>query len=235
MGMSHLPLPLQISTQHSQWSPSPLTVNIQSGLQDSCLQIVIPPMTVKQNSGEEVSYCVGEQEYHLGALKAKPSRTCWELGERSVCPPPWWDEMLWGWQAGERNLCRMPDSCCSANGRLKDVTYFQRTVCTEWHYLEDDPVRVSSKFPSSQDYANPRKLFPWFLLFAAKNTTALLFCQIITSASSYWLSFWFVSQIEESIIYKDTRGFRSFQLHRNQEFTKTQSGYQKRWECQLST
>jgi len=82
---------------------------------------------------------------------------------------------------------------------------------------------------------HPGKLFPRFLLFAAKNTTALLLCQIISSASSYWFSFSFVSQIEESVICKDTRDFWSFQLHRHQEFTKIQSGRQERWKRQLST
>lgn len=82
---------------------------------------------------------------------------------------------------------------------------------------------------------HPRKLFPRFLLFAAKNTTALLFCQTVTSASSSWLLYWFVSQTEESIIYKDTRNFWSFQLYRNQEFTKTQPEHQETWKCHLST
>lgn len=78
MRMSHLPLPLHITSQHS---PSALIVNAQTGSEDYCLQPVIPPATVKHNAGEEISCRVREQEYHLGTLKAKLSRTCWELGE----------------------------------------------------------------------------------------------------------------------------------------------------------
>lgn len=81
--MSHLPHPLQTASQHSQWSPSPLTVSVQTGSEDSCLQTVIPPTTIKHNSGEKVGCCVREQEYHLGTLRVKPSRACWELGDET--------------------------------------------------------------------------------------------------------------------------------------------------------
>lgn len=105
----------------------PLTVNVQTGSEDSCLQIVIPPASIKHNSGDKVGCRVREQEYHQGTLRAKSSRTYWGLGERHVWSPLW-DEMLQGWQAGERNFCWRPGSCCLDNGRLRDVTYFQRML-----------------------------------------------------------------------------------------------------------
>lgn len=101
-------------------------------------------------------------------------------------------------------------------------------VCTEWHYLDDHPVQVSSN-------ASSWEAFPRFLLFAAKNTIPVLFCQVITSASSYPLSLWFVSLTKESIIYKARRDFWSSKFHRNQEYTKIQPGDQERQKHKPST
>lgn len=130
-----------------------------------------PSSDHKTKLRRELAVVLGK-EYYLGALKAKPSSTRWKLGERSVCSPPWWDGMLCGWQARERNLCRMPGSCCSANDRLRGVTYFQRTLLSS---LNDIICKIILQVLAMH---HPRKLFPQFLLFAAKNTTALLFCQI---------------------------------------------------------
>lgn len=130
----------------------------------------------------------------------------------------------------KRNFCRRPDSRCLANSRLRDVTYFQRPLLSAL----SDVIQVIILFKFLAMH-HPGKLFPRFLLFAAKNTIALLFCQVITSASRYWLSLWFVSPTEESITDKDRSEFWSFKFHRNQEFTKIQLGDQERQKHQLST
>lgn len=116
-------------------SPSSLTVSVQSGSEDCCLQTVIPQVTISQNPGKKVSCHAGGQENHLGALKAKSSRTHRELGKRSVCSPIWWDRMFWGQQPRERDLCRMPGGCCSAKGRLRDVTTSREHCCLHWVIL----------------------------------------------------------------------------------------------------
>lgn len=115
----------------------------------------------------------------------------------------------------KRNFCRRPGSCCLADGRLRDVTCFQRTLLSALSDIMQ--VIILFKFLAMH---HPGKLFPRFLLFAAKNTTALLFCQVITSASSYWLSLWFVSLTEESIIYKDRSELWSFQFHKTKSSQK---------------